>query len=184
MTTPRTDVVLKFTKNFNKLLKTSTSQREAWAMIEKDVCNTLMDHHLEWVADAVAIFSQACQESTGSGVPLPASVQPLGASSSNATPSNLKWSTRIAARQLVLSQISPAAVAAVASPAPVAPAAAGPLPTVVLKLSMMGDPVFAPVWQLALEHSDLGNLKDRMPWERDLMLSRFNKTGTTTRRLA
>eukprot|EP00961_Rhodomonas_salina_P240243 3246010-Rhodomonas_salina.1 len=169
MTTSRTEVILKFTKNFNKIVKTGTSPREAWALIEKDVCNTLMDHHLEWVADAVAIFAQACQESTGTGVPLPASVQPSGAASASATPS--KRSTRIAARQLVLSQISPAAVAAVASPAPAAPAAAAPSTTVVLKPSMMRDPAFAPVWQSALEHSDLGDLKDSMTWERDLMLS-------------
>eukprot|EP00961_Rhodomonas_salina_P115487 1554454-Rhodomonas_salina.1 len=47
----------------------------------------------------------------------------------------------------------------------------------------MGDPVFAPVWQSVLEHSDLGYLKDRMLWERDLMLSRFNKNWNDNKAL-
>eukprot|EP00961_Rhodomonas_salina_P177403 2392200-Rhodomonas_salina.1 len=71
MTTSRTEVILKFTKNFNKILKAGTSQPEAWAMIEKDVRNTLMDHHLKWVADAVAIFAQELPVATTILVKLP-----------------------------------------------------------------------------------------------------------------
>eukprot|EP00961_Rhodomonas_salina_P295563 3935575-Rhodomonas_salina.1 len=177
MTASVKESTIKFTEKFAALLKTGLPPREAWVVLEKDIRNVLMDQHLEWVADAFAIFAQECQESTGVSVP----AQVPAAAGSSSSMASATRAARSLARQMALQSMSPGpspavAAAAAASPAPsAAPSAASVTSTTVLKPTMMQDPAFAPVWESALVKSDLGDLKERMEWERELMLSRFSK---------
>eukprot|EP00961_Rhodomonas_salina_P057583 773709-Rhodomonas_salina.1 len=152
--------------------------------MEKHIGNVLMDQHLEFVADAVATFAQECQESTGTAVPPPASAQAAAAPASgmaSATRSNCT-----AARQLILSQLSPtSSPAVIQSPGvPAPPPAQVPAATsIVLKQYMLNDPAYADVWASALRHSNLGDLEECMVWEKEFLLSRLHKNWNDNKAL-
>ena len=56
------DLNLSVGKTYESVIKGGKKPREAWELLEAELLNKLMDHHLAWVVDCYFVLSQELQD--------------------------------------------------------------------------------------------------------------------------